>query len=167
MTGCPNGCARPYLAEIGSGGSQPWYLQSLSGRRVRRLADEQAVPPRRGWRRDRGGVGAAAAGLRRRPRSPASGSATTPSAPAISARRPPATGSTTISPLNCGADHAFNCDRRRLILPGLRCDDARGRLLGLPFVLTAAVPGIRVRLAGERGGFDRRQRGELRGISCR
>ena len=32
MTGCPNGCARPYLAEIGLVGKGPGPLQSLSRR---------------------------------------------------------------------------------------------------------------------------------------
>ena len=43
MTGCPNGCARPYLAEIGARWSQPWRIQSVSWRRVRWHAHEQAV----------------------------------------------------------------------------------------------------------------------------
>ena len=48
MTGCPNGCARPYLAEIGLVGRRPGPLQPLSRRRLRRLAAQQAL--RRGRR---------------------------------------------------------------------------------------------------------------------
>ena len=43
MTGCPNGCARPYLAEIGLVGKGPGPLQPLSRRGVRRLAAVQAL----------------------------------------------------------------------------------------------------------------------------
>ena len=43
MTGCPNGCARPYLAEIGLVGKGPGPLQPLSRRRLRRLAAVQAL----------------------------------------------------------------------------------------------------------------------------
>ena len=34
MTGCPNGCARPYMAEIGLVGRSSGALQSVSGWRA-------------------------------------------------------------------------------------------------------------------------------------
>ena len=43
MTGCPNGCARPYLAEIGLVGTGPGSVQPVSRRRVRRHAAVEAV----------------------------------------------------------------------------------------------------------------------------
>ena len=70
MTGCPNGCARPYLAEIGLVGKGPGPLQPLSRRGVRRLAAVQALRrgprPRRHRRRARSAVRRLCAGARRR-----------------------------------------------------------------------------------------------------
>ena len=43
MTGCPNGCARPYIAEIALVGRAPRKLQSLPRWRVLRSALEQAL----------------------------------------------------------------------------------------------------------------------------
>ncbi len=34
MTGCPNGCARPYISEIGLVGRSPGCLQPVSRRRA-------------------------------------------------------------------------------------------------------------------------------------
>ena len=45
MTGCPNGCARPYLAEIGLVGRGPGTYNLYLGRRLRRHAPQQALPP--------------------------------------------------------------------------------------------------------------------------
>jgi sulfite reductase (NADPH) hemoprotein beta-component len=46
MTGCPNGCARPYLPRSASSAATP-ALQSLPRRRLRRLTLEQARRPGR------------------------------------------------------------------------------------------------------------------------
>ncbi len=34
VTGCPNGCARPYLAEIGLVGKAPQQIRALPGREI-------------------------------------------------------------------------------------------------------------------------------------
>jgi hypothetical protein len=47
MTGCPNGCARPYLAEIGLVGKGPGRY-NLPGSRARCYAPRP--PPRSRWR---------------------------------------------------------------------------------------------------------------------
>ena len=64
MTGCPNGCARPYLAEIGLVGRNPGLYNLYLGARVRRLAAQQAL--RRGCEQgaDRAAVGADVRALR-------------------------------------------------------------------------------------------------------
>ena len=99
MTGCPNGCARPYIAEIGLVGKGPGPLQSLSRRRLRRLAHEQALCRGSRPRRHRRGARSDLRRLCRGPRRRASASATSPSAPALSRR--PSTASTS-TPM-CGA----------------------------------------------------------------
>ena len=59
MTGCPNGCARPYLAEIGLVGKGPGRYNLYLGGAVRRLAPVQAL--RRGSRARRHHRGARSA----------------------------------------------------------------------------------------------------------
>ncbi len=52
MTGCPNGCARPYIAEIGLVGRGSGAVQPVSGRRVRWIAAQQALCAGRSRGRD-------------------------------------------------------------------------------------------------------------------
>ncbi len=47
MTGCPNGCARPYVAEIGLVGKAPGRYNLYLGRRFRRAAAEPALSRKR------------------------------------------------------------------------------------------------------------------------
>ena len=87
MTGCPNGCARPYLAEIGLVGKGPGrynlYLgAAFDGSRLNKLYAEDL---------DHDGIVATLdpmfARLCARSATTASTSATSPSAPALSRRR--------------------------------------------------------------------------------
>ena len=44
MTGCPNGCARPYLAEIGLVGRSPGFTTSTSARRSTARGSTSSTP---------------------------------------------------------------------------------------------------------------------------
>ena len=141
MTGCPNGCARPYLAEIGLVGRSPGlynlYLGgAFDGARMNKL-----------YRRDVGGdaIVAALAPLFRdyaEHRAPARTvrrlcDPRRPHTPDdrrqhIPRRSRPRTAELTMRSLRQTIPYAA--------WPSLR--DARGRLLGLPFVLAAFVPGF-------------------------
>ena len=53
MTGCPNGCARPYLAEIGLVGRGPGTYNLYLGAAFDGTPPQQALPPGHRARRDR------------------------------------------------------------------------------------------------------------------
>jgi len=52
ITGCPNGCGRPDLAEIGFVGTRPRQIQHLPRRRVQRVPVQHLVPSQCPGRRD-------------------------------------------------------------------------------------------------------------------
>ena len=79
MTGCPNGCARPYLAEIGLVGRGPGNYNLYLGAAFDGTRPEQALPPGRRPRRDRGGRCARCSRLMRPSARRASASATSSS----------------------------------------------------------------------------------------
>ena len=129
MTGCPNGCARPYLAEIGLVGRSPGiynlYLGgAFDGTRLNKL-----------YRRDVDGdaiVAALAPLFREYAEHRDAGERFGDYVIRAGHIRPTTAGNTFHADLapTCGADHAFPATDDTCILPGPRCVMRGGGCLG-------------------------------------